>query len=410
MKSLIITAGMLKRITLFVGQTVNENPLTPILGDVIYTISKQRIYAKGTNLNTTLIMSGAYVTTTLAEGDSFTFEYKKLLPLLQSIPEDEQLTIKFKADNKHEISWNYNRSVGKQSFNGSVPTDYPKRAGLGKDPISFDLLPDESQAFIETIRQVSFICEGSNSPNPLHTGFNMRTTGDDFIDSIEFAAHDGLTLAYSRFAIEAQHKTNWDIIVPRSFVPLIIAASNANPGTGINVAFNSRMIQMSFHNAIVCIQLIDETYPPYEKAIPQYEGRFTIRREAILETLKRCLVTASIYESSVILFVKEKGPGMVSMYSQNIELGIWNDETLSVAEDLHSAGELRLCINGRTLVKTVKAMVGDMLTFRFGTTALRSMSCLIQGSDSETNALVMGIDELKLPGSKSLIGRPDATI
>lgn len=121
---------------------------------------------------------------------------------------------------------------------------------------------------------------------------------------------------------------------------------------GGNAFFKRDGIQLS-------VKLADEQFPPYDKVIPQSQGRRAVTaRQRLLEALRRISLVASDKSGGVRLALE---PGILRITSENPEIGEGKEEV-----DVDYAGEpLTIGFNARYMLDVLGSMTTDEVALEF---------------------------------------------
>lgn len=255
-----------------VSPVINPVSLMPIMSNVLFTTTAGYAKLTGSDLETTI---ETYVKCGCEEGQEFAVSAKMLLDLLKTLP-NERLSLVIE-----------NGLLDIQSSKGSfqlpvIKGEYPK--------IIMDWKADEGitmQGFVlETVLKAAI---GSVSQDELRP--TMRGVCFDFKEEgTVFVATNGFTLQRYATKIPGSGKT---IVVPTSVLNSVKGIKEKD----VRITFNETNVMFRYQNGemedVVTGRLLEGTYPPYDKVIPQnLECSLVADVAELTEAIKRSVIFA----------------------------------------------------------------------------------------------------------------------
>lgn len=334
---------------------IGQNPLIPILENVLIESDGETIKLTGSDLHTTAI-------TTInlkAEKGSFCIPSKLLLDVLKNLP-DSPIELEMKQtlseDGKTKL-FNTILKSGKSKYKIACenPSDFPlPKVSEGKEiVISSDIL-------LNAINTISWACS-SDDFMPEITGMLFQGNGTE----LNFVATD------TRKLIEIVNDINGieiNAIVGKK--QLNVLKSVLSFGLDVSVFVSDKNISFKFGEIEIIGQLIDEKYPTYRNAIPTNDKNLEVNKQDLINSIKRVSLFSNKENNMVKFSINESELAITS------EDTAYNNEGLEII-DVVFLHHFEIGVNSKHLLEILQHVKGDVITMSFSEP---NRAILIKGS------------------------------
>lgn len=338
-----------------VARVVERRNTIPILSNIMLTTSAMdgtlRIY--GTDLDL-----GVTVTIAAESSDDFTTTVpaQMLSDIVKKMPEGSQLKLE-QSDDKRQLIVKAGRSAFKML---SLPSeDYPQVDTA--TPYTVKTYVDAG-ILASLLKRVEFAISTEETRYYLNGVFTEYKV-ENKRPMLRMVATDGHRLAMAQCdameGIEDLGKIKPGIIIPRKTVAIIIKMLEDALGEKkvedkrFSFQMSDTKVRLEWNDTTIWSKLIDGTFPPYERVIPQANNiAAVVGRHDLAEASELVTTIASERGRAVKLTFKE--PGIIELEVNNPDTGQANDE-LSCQ---YSGPEMAIGFNSRYLADAMKVIEG----------------------------------------------------
>lgn len=208
--------------------------------------------------------------------------------------------------------------------------------------------------FSEAAERVVFAA-AKDSMRPVLTGVLFEFKGKE----LTFIATDGFRLALRSFGIDKKAKSVDSFILP-SRVVSEVSRLGGGELLGMQILSGSSQILFKQGDVLVVAQLLDGSFPDYQKIIPDnFETEVVVSREGLLQAVRSSLVFAR--DNSNVLKFEVGGKGIV-IKSESPEQG---ENVVRVASKVEGEGGV-VAFNGKFLLDFLSVSEADNIWFGMG--------------------------------------------
>ncbi|HWB39288.1 MAG TPA: DNA polymerase III subunit beta [Candidatus Saccharimonadales bacterium] len=333
-----VTQENLNRALTSVARVANSRGTLPILANILFKTSNNRLSLSATNLDIAIThLIGAKVKN---EG-SITVPARLMQDFVSSLPEgviDLDL-----QENKLHISTDQYQSV----VNGIVADDFPVMPAITKGQKTSLNAKD----FKKALQQVVFAASADET-RPVLTGVLLQTHNG----SLSMAATDSYRLAEKDLG---KNKDEIDLLVPASAMHDLLRVID-DETEQIVITHDEQQALFQVGDVELVTRLVEGKYPDYRKLIPEkFTTEATLKRSDLTNITKVSSLFARESAGSVTIEVDDAA-GQVSIRSVASQLG---ENTATAPAKATGSGSITL--NSRYLLDALGAMNGDEVTFGF---------------------------------------------
>jgi DNA polymerase-3 subunit beta len=273
MKFSLSRESLLKPLLLVSGAVERKSTL-PILSNILFDVSENRLTLTATDLELEMVASASVMNQ--GEDGKLTIPAKKLLDICKSLPEDSELI--FETNDETVII-----SSGRSRYSLSTlpATDFPNIEEW-KGDVEFRINKSDLLRLIES----THFSMANQDVRYYLNGMSIETEGQD----IRSVATDGHRLAICKIADESLALPSRQVIVPRKGILEIIRLLDPVEEE-IQVYLGSNHIRIIDNEYSFTSKLVDGRFPDYRRVLPR-------NGDKVLETnkdeLKQVLSRASI--------------------------------------------------------------------------------------------------------------------
>ena len=319
---------------------VEPKSTTPVLSNVLLSVSDKGMIITGTDLDTE--MTGYMDNTGVEESGETTVSAKKLLDICKALPSDSLL--KFTSRDNHLII-----DSARSHFElATLPAeDFPVLDSLIFDssiklPENVLLSHIQNTAFAMASQDVRYYLNGML--------FSVEGT------KIQVAATDGHRLACSTtYNADESEAPSIGIIIPRKSVHELSRLLSSDCKTSVEVQLSQNHIRIQKDNYRFTSKLIDGKYPDYQAAIPNSAvNTLELDRLQFKDALNRVAILSNSKFRGVLLKLKS---GTLLLESSNPDR-----ETAEESIDIAYEGELfEVGFNVNYLLDAINHVEGDVV-------------------------------------------------
>ncbi|MAG75128.1 MAG: DNA polymerase III subunit beta [Colwelliaceae bacterium] len=273
MKFSLSRESLLKPLLLVSGAVERKSTL-PILSNILFDVSENRLTLTATDLELEMVASASVMNQ--GENGKLTIPAKKLLDICKSLPEDSELI--FETNDETVII-----SSGRSRYSLSTlpATDFPNIEEW-KGDVEFRINKSDLLRLIES----THFSMANQDVRYYLNGMSIETEGQE----IRSVATDGHRLAICKIADESLALPSRQVIVPRKGILEIIRLLDPVEEE-IQVYLGSNHIRIIDNEYSFTSKLVDGRFPDYRRVLPR-------NGDKVLETnkdeLKQVLSRASI--------------------------------------------------------------------------------------------------------------------
>lgn len=307
---IVLQSKDLKEAIAKVASVINPSSIMPIFRNVYFDMSGDGVRVVGTDTETTVETD---LTVTSKEGsESFSVDAATLLNLLKTLPNealhvsDEEGTFVLRA-----TTGVFKLPLDKGSY--VVPETSSTEGGFQLKGYALDMIVKA------TIQSVS-----TDDLRPTMGGvcFDLKEDGAVFV------ATNGQKLAKYQTKITGNGEK---LIVPVKVLEQVTGLQDQD----VKISYNNINIVFDWGTTKVSGRLVDGTYPPYEKIIPENTNVVSLKQKDLVDALKRASIFANNETKQVVLNVEGNRIVVASCdngynKSSDQEVAIEGDFTLAI--------------------------------------------------------------------------------
>lgn len=307
-------------------RTVSSRPQLPVLSNVLLEAKKEGLYVAGTDLEMGILVK---VGGKIEENGKVTVPARMFSEFVTSLPAG-----KIEAELKGETL-----SVDSGSYHAefqTIPADefpsLPKFSDVSKDSLKVAF-----SSFSKVSERVLYAA-ARDSMRPVLTGMLFEFSKKN----LRLVATDGFRLSRQEFSEFEGTLPESSIVVPSRAVSETIKVTGAED-IRIAILKESNQIVFVIGDVLIVSQLLDGSFPDYNKIIPEgFSSEFLVSREELLEAINVSQVFAR--DNSSVLQWEVDSSGL-SIMSESSELG---KNTATVQIEL-TGDASSIAFNGRFL-------------------------------------------------------------
>lgn len=328
------------------NSVVEAKSTTPVLSNILLSVSEQGLRITGTDLDTEI--SGTIDNTGIEENGTTTVSAKKMLDICKALPVDSIIQMQLEGG---ILTLTSSRSSFKLA---TLPADDFSILDSLEFDTSLTLIESE---FLNLLNQTSYSMAQHDVRYYLN-GMLLTTTPD----KITTVATDGHRLACCSLALQNSDRNNdISIIIPRKGISELSRLLQIDSKTPITLQLSQNHIRLQKDNIRFTSKLIDGKYPDYQATIPQ-STLYEIEMDR--QQIKDCLVRVAILSNDKFRGVSLKlTSGLLTIRSDNPDR-----ETAQESIDINYTGEdLEVGFNVNYLLDAINNIQGDTISFALNT-------------------------------------------
>jgi DNA polymerase-3 subunit beta len=330
-----------------VSRAVAARATLPVTQNVLLQTEDSRLRLTATNLE---IAISTWVGAQVEHEGAVTIPARMLTDFVNSLPSEtgSKVEIELLKDQKgiQLKCKNFNAT-----FNGTDPEEFPPIPTV-KGGASVKIPAVQLRGALQRV----IFAAASDDSRPVLTGVKVDLSGAEFA----FAAADGFRLAVEKGALAQPAAEDIGVIVPARTLSEV-ARLLGDQASDVELSITAQKSQALFRldNVEIVTQLVQGTFPDYEKLMPTSHGT---RVKIDLPGLQQATKAASIFArdgSGIIRLIMtpgEKGAsGSVKVMARAEELGD-NESTLEAEVEGDAS---KVAFNARFLTEALNALQGD---------------------------------------------------
>lgn len=355
MKFVISREALIKPLQLVAG-VVERRQTLPVLSNILLVAEDHKLSMTGTDLEVELV--GCVALDEPAEPGSVTVPARKLMDICKSLPDDSQIEMTLTGQKMVIKS-------GRSRFSLSTlpAAEFPN---VEDSPETFDLTLSQGQ--------LRYLIE--------QTGFSMAQQDVRYYlngmlleiadGSLRTVATDGHRLATSVAAVETEHQSAHQIIVPRKGI-LELARLLQHGEEPLKLVVGANHIRAHVGEFIFTSKLVDGKFPDYQRVIPRNGDKYVLGdRQALRKVFSRIAILSNEKYRGVRLTLTS---GFLQVMANNPEQEE-AEETIAID---YEGDSLEIGFNVNYLLDALSILNSDTVRFTL--------------SDSNSSALIEGLDE-----------------
>ncbi len=351
-----INRELLLKPLLLVSGAVERKSTLPILGNILFEISKQSLTITATDLELEMV---AYADIDNQDDDGkLTIPARKLLDICKSLPENSLITFTAQDDT---VKLSSGRS--RYSLSTLPATDFPNIEEW-KGDVEFKLLKSELLRLIES----THFSMANQDVRYYLNGMSIESEGNE----IRSVATDGHRLAICKISNDSLALPARQVIVPRKGILEIIRLLSP-VDEEVDVYLGSNHIRIIDSEFSFTSKLVDGRFPDYRRVLPRNGDKIFITDK---EQLRQVLSRASILSN-------EKFKGVRLNFSHSLlKITANNPEQEQAEEELEidfPYENLEVGFNVSYVLDVLSAIKDEQVKF---TLADANSSVVIEGADS----------------------------
>jgi DNA polymerase-3 subunit beta len=340
---------------------VSKNAM-PILDNLLFTISEERLTITASDGDTTMITS---LPIQGVEGTgSFVVPSKTLMEPLKEMPQ-QQLTVEVDNGN-YEVIVSY--ANGKYNFIGGNADEYPRVKALEENYRSFDI---NAQALLNGIQSTLF-ATAEDELRPVMNGIYFDIKADRII----FVASDSKKLVrLINETTEPGFESNF--ILPKKPANLLKNIISKDQLL-CTVCFDSKSARFQLGDYELICTLIEGRYPRYEVVIPKNNtNRLTIDRQLFLSALRRIAVFANSATNQVKF---DLDASSLTISAQDVDYSTSGTETLTCS---YEGTPMSIGFRANFLIEILNTITAQDVEVLLSDPARAGLVAPVQNNDGE---------------------------
>jgi DNA polymerase-3 subunit beta len=337
-----------------VGRAVAARSTLPVLSNILIETDDSRLKLSATNLEMGI---SCWIGARVEEPGAVTVPARLLSDFVNSLPH-EQVSLEL-DDRTQTLTVHADRF--KADIKGIDATDFPILPTVDQGT----RLTLDPEILREMIGQVT-IAAATDESRPILQG--VLTTMDSDLGRMTLAAADGFRLSVRDADLDAPLDGSVTVIVPaRALNELGRISADEDKPIEVAITDGRNQIMFSMSDVHLVSQLLDGSFPDYEKIIPDgFATRAVVNTKALHEAVKVAGYFARDAANIVHLILRpgtETEPGVVVVTAQAAEVGE-NETELEAAIE----GEpIEIAFNAKYLLDILSAVGSDQIVIELGT-------------------------------------------
>lgn len=335
------------------SRVVNGKPGLPILNNILFDVSKNKVSMTATDLEISL---NCWIGAEVSQNGKTTIPAKQLAEFVNSVPA-EKIDVVFE-ENVVNIETKNNSA----QFNTIAPEDYPAVPTLKSS--EKPLLRLKKKDLLLAVSRVVFSA-AHDDIKPVLTGVLIEISKD----SISFVATDGLRLSKQLLKLSSDIEKDLELLVPvKALEELskVVGDFSEEKEEYIDIFYIKEKNQVLFrYNDIDLVsRVIDGKFPEYKQIIPTgYQTSFEFKRTEFVNSLKVAnIIARSASGNKIKMEIDAKG-NKVSLSAVQAEIGANKSDF-----DVKASGEnLDIGFSGKYLSDVLSNVGEEELVFEANT-------------------------------------------
>jgi len=333
-----VTQENLNRALSSVARVAHSRGTLPILANVLFKTSNNRLSLSATNLD---IAITHYIGAKVKEEGSITVPARLMQDFVNSLP-DGVIELELQETKLHVSTDQYQSTV-----NGILADDFPTMPAISKGKTW--TVP--SSLFKKALQQVVFTASNDET-RPVLTGILLQT-----IDGkLYMAATDSYRLSEKQLGA---NKQDIRLLIPAPAMHDLLRVIT-DDDQDVSITHDDQQTLFKVGDIELVTRLVEGNYPDYRKLIPaKFATQATLKRADLTNITKVSSLFARESAGSVTIEADEKA-GQLSIRSVASQLG---ENTATAPAKVKGSGNITL--NSRYLLDALGALSGDDVVFGF---------------------------------------------
>lgn len=331
----------LLRALAFASAIVERRNTIPVLSNVLLSAEGETLRITATDLNLQLALT--VPCEVIAEGAT-TVSSALFLGIVRELADGCQIELKIDGG---RLQVNSGRSRYK------VQTLPPDQFPILKDAGGGGAFTLSAAALIGAIGKVAFAQDTDTTVRPQYCGVNVEAADGELV----FVATDGKRIAWSKLPAPE------GVAIDSAILPTKLASSLTKLLDGyegdVSLAFHDRTVKAEFDGTTLYGKLIEGSYPPWRRILPQGEGkRLLVSAESLATAIRRASAVA-LERTRAVKIELSTDKMIVSARSPNEETAV------EEAPCIWSEADHTLGFNSRFVLDLLSACGADELQVDF---------------------------------------------
>ncbi len=320
---------------------VEKRNTIPVLSNVLLEAAGEALSITATDLNLQIALK---VPCNVQQEGATTVSAAMLHSIVRELPDGSQVELRLDDNRLHVLS-------GRSKFKVQViPRDqFPELSA--KDALANFELP--AADLLRAIGQVAVAQDTDTIVRPHYCGVNVEIANG----TLTLVATDGKRIAWSMLCAPDEIELA-SAILPTKLVSALAKLLDGIDGD-VHLTFEERRVTIELGDTVLTGKLVEGTYPPWRRILPQGDGkRLIIAAESLEAAVRRVSLIAAERTRAVKLeFAQDKLTA--SCVSQ------FNETATEEAPCIWDSGEFAIGFNSRFLLDLLNASQADELQIDF---------------------------------------------
>lgn len=345
----------------------NTKAQLPILGNILISARKTKIYVSSTNLE---ISASVQVGAKIEKEGEVSVPAKVIYDLISNMPKET-----LEVDSEKE-----QMKISSNGFSSTVlgidPTDFPKVPSSLNDKNAISLPKDKLS---ESLSKVSF-ATSTDETRPILTGV-LFVLGRE----LSLVATDGFRLSMKKIHTDSSFKETRTVVIPKSVLSEIGRGVFDSEEVFFDLEEKEKQVLFGVGDTVLTSRLLEGDYPDYKKIIPKESSvKVWIDKEEFLRAVKLASIFAR--ESANVIKIKVLKDSL-KVVAESGQAG--SQETKVDAKVEKGGGEFEIAFNFRYLEDFVHSVSGEEIEMGF--TDPNSAGIFKDTTDTEYLHLIMPV-------------------
>jgi DNA polymerase III subunit beta len=346
----------------------------PILGNILITTKKSKIYVSSTNLE---ISASVQVGAKIEEEGEISIPAKVISELVANLPKETVTLTGEKEQLKVSVSGFSSTVLGMNS------SDFPKIPNTVDKEKSISFSQNE---LIKALAQVVF-ATSTDETRPILTGV-LFLFGKNLLSLV---ATDGFRLSRKTLPLKAGKIAGDNVVIPKGVLSEILRTTSEDGEILFGVQDKEKQVIFGIGDTVLASRLLEGEYPDFEKIIPKSS---TIKILLDKEEFMRAVKLASIFarESANIIKIKV----LKDSLNVSAESGTAGSQETRVDARIESSfakasedSEFEIAFNFRFLEEFLHSVAGEEVKMEFS--SVSAPGVFTDTSDSSYLHLIMPV-------------------
>jgi DNA polymerase III subunit beta len=352
MRVSVLQENLVKGLSI-VRSAVGSRPTLPVLSNVLLTTEDGRLKLTATDLELSIAV---WVGAKVEQEGAVTVPARIFYDLTSNLsPERVDLEL-----NTRNQTLNLRCGGTNTNIKGIASDEFPlvPQADTNSDIV----IP--GAIFKDMIAEVTFSAAREDN-RPVLTGIYTHFEGN----TLTMASADGYRLTVRKAVLELDMTEPLTVIIPARTLQEVAKIAHDDDQVFVSAPDGRNQIMFHMGDIDVISNLIEGTFPDYERIIPRNQGTTTIvYRDEFLRACKRSEVFAKDSSNTARLSIhpaKDGGPGTVNVSSQSSEMG----DNSSMIDASIEGDDMEIAFNIRYLIDVLNVLHDDQIVLETNTAA-----------------------------------------